>query len=86
MDLYTHKFEIAEQVRLESKKNWMLITQMKDKFRNENRYLITKRQEISEALKETLRINNAIKKQKEKTKEMQKEKMRREVGKCHLLF
>lgn len=55
------KHFIAEQVRMESRKNWMLITQMRNDIRNENRYMITKRQEIAEALKETMRINNAIK-------------------------
>lgn len=46
---------------MESKKNWRLAAQIRDEIRKENKYMITKRQEVSEALKETLRISMAIK-------------------------
>ena len=61
MHAMNNKLQVADQIRNESRKNWMLISQMKTDMINENRYMITKRQLISEALKETMRMNNALK-------------------------
>jgi hypothetical protein len=57
---------------------------MRDELQNENKYLITKRNQISEALKETSRINEAIKKRREKVIELQKERLRQEAGRMLL--
>lgn len=58
----------------------MLVSRMRNELRDENKYLITKRNEVSEALKETMRISSLYRKQKEKRMEEKRIKMHLEIG------
>lgn len=76
----THsKFLHAEKLRDERRRNWILVSKMRKALIEENRHVKIKRQQISEALKETIRINHVIRQQKEKFIEEQKEKFKKEV-------
>ena len=61
MELYSHKHDIAEEVRIQSKKNWKLINKQKNELREDNIYMRRRKEELANALKEVNRINQNIK-------------------------
>ena len=80
LNTLSRKLKIAEQVRNESKRNWMLVSQMRVDTINENRYMISKRQQLTDALKETLRMGSDLKRLRETAIQEQKVKIKRDIG------
>ncbi|CAI2386160.1 unnamed protein product [Moneuplotes crassus] len=78
---YEHKFEVAQQVRLESKQNLQLVNKQRMELLNENRYkssLNRRRNEIKEVLKEAIRVNILAKKRTQEAREKHKLALKKE--------